>query len=131
MATVARSLVLRPAVHRRHREAKGDLADTSITRDDDLKYVSDMISIFACVECAASICSIIALVYTALTSLFRAWLGGQAVSGWCLAMAIISTLQLLACVCICCCASCGTSILGPVAYEKYVGEYSKHVFVPS
>merc|ERR1719316_321324 len=67
---------------------------------------------FACVEWLASICSIIALIYAAFTGLFRAWLGGQAVSGWCLAMAIISTLQLLACVCICCCASCGAAILG-------------------
>merc|ERR1719240_1345325 len=77
-------------------------------------------ALFACVECLASICSIIALVYCAFTGLFRAWLGGQAVSGWCLAMAIISTLQLLACVCICCCASCGAAILGDAAYHKYV-----------
>jgi len=83
---------------------------------------------FACVECLASICSIIALVYAAFTGLFRAWLGGQAVSGWCLAMAIISTLQLLACVCICCCASCGAAILGDAAYHKYVNQHSKHVF---
>jgi len=82
---------------------------------------------FACVECLASICSIIALIYAAFTGLFRAWLGGQAVSGWCLAMAIISTLQLLACVCICCCASCGAAILGDVAYDKYVNSHSKHV----
>jgi len=83
---------------------------------------------FACIECLASICSIIALVYAACTGLFRAWLGGQAVSGWCLAMAIISTLQLLACVCICCCASCGAAILGDAVYEKYVNQHSKHVF---
>jgi hypothetical protein len=83
---------------------------------------------FACVECLASICSIIALIYAAFTGLFRAWLGGQAVSGWCLAMAIISTLQLLACVCICCCASCGAAILGDAAYHKYVNQHSKHVF---
>merc|ERR1719299_48670 len=87
---------------------------------------------FACVECLASICSIIALVYAALTGLFRAWLGGQAVSGWCLAMAIISSLQLLACVCICCatcgCAACGAAILGEKGYEKYVNEHSKYVF---
>jgi len=87
---------------------------------------------FACVECLASICSIIALVYAALTGLFRAWLGGQAVSGWCLAMAIISSLQLLACVCICCatcgCAACGAAILGEEGYNKYVNEHSKHVF---
>merc|ERR1719407_332236 len=42
---------------------------------------------FACVECLASICSIIALIYAAFTGLCRAWFGGQAVSGWCLAMA--------------------------------------------
>jgi hypothetical protein len=83
---------------------------------------------FACVECLASICSIIALIYAAFTGLFRAWLGGQAVSGWCLAMAIISTLQLLACVCICCCATCGAAILGEAGYEMYVNKHSKHVF---
>jgi len=83
---------------------------------------------FACIECAASICSIIALVYAGFTGLFRAWLGGQAVSGWCLAMAIISTLQLLACVCICCCATCGSAILGEALYNKWVNEHSKHVF---
>jgi len=86
---------------------------------------------FACIECLASICSIIALVYAALTGLFRAWLGGQAVSGWCLAMAIISTLQLLACVCICCagccCASFGAAILGEEGYKALVDEHSKHV----
>jgi len=85
-------------------------------------------AIFACVECGASICSIIALVYACFTGLFQAWLGGQVVSGWCLAMAIISTLQLLACVCICCCASCGTSLLGAEAYDKYVNRHSRHVF---
>jgi len=83
---------------------------------------------FACIECLASICSIVALVYAAFTGLFRAWLGGQAVSGWCLAMAIISTLQLLACVCICCCATCGSAILGDALYHKWVNEHSKHVF---
>jgi hypothetical protein len=81
----------------------------------------------ACVECLASICSVVALLYAAFTGLFRAWLGGQAVSGWCLAMAIISTLQLLACVCICCCASCGSAILGETAYKLYVEQHSKHV----
>jgi len=82
---------------------------------------------FACVECLASICSIVALIYCAFTGLFRAWLGGQAVSGWCLAMAIVSTLQLLACVCICCCATCGAAILGDAGYEMYVNKHSKHV----
>jgi hypothetical protein len=82
---------------------------------------------FACIECLASICSIVALLYAAFTGLFRAWLGGQAASGWCLAMAIISSLQLLACVCICCCATCGSAILGEAAYETYVNKHSKHV----
>jgi len=82
----------------------------------------------ACIECLASICSIVALIYAAATGLFRAWLGGQAASGWCLAMAIISTLQLLACVCICCCATCGAAILGEAGYEMYVNKHSKHVF---
>jgi len=85
-------------------------------------------ALFACVECLASICSIIALVYAAFTGLFRAWLGGQAVSGWCLAMAIISTLQLVACVCICCCATCCSALLGAEVYDKYVNQHSKHVF---
>jgi hypothetical protein len=85
-------------------------------------------ALFACVECLASICSILALVYCCFTGLPRAWLGGQSVSGWCLAMTIISTLQLLACVCICCCASCGSAILGEAAYHKYVNTHSKHVF---
>merc|ERR1719375_1824043 len=87
---------------------------------------------FACVECLASILSIVALVYAGFTGLFRAWLGGQAVSGWCLAMAIISSLQLLACVCICCatcgCAACGVAILGEAGYEMYVNQHSKYVF---
>jgi len=82
----------------------------------------------ACIECLASIFSVGALIYCLITGLFRAWLGGQAVSGWCLAMAIISTLQLLACVCICCCATCCSAILGEAAYNKYVNEHSKHVF---
>jgi len=85
-------------------------------------------ALFACVECLASICSIIALIYAAFTGLFRAWLGGQAVSGWCLAMAIISTLQLVACVCICCCATCCSALIGEAVYDKYVNQHSKHVF---
>jgi len=81
----------------------------------------------ACVECCASICSICALIYCLMTGLFRAWLGGQAVSGWCLALAIISVLQLLLCVCICCCATCGAAILGDEMYDKYINKHSKHL----
>ena len=51
---------------------------------------------FSRVGCAASISSVVALLYAAFTGLFRTWLCGQAVSGWSLAMAVISTLQLLA-----------------------------------
>lgn len=84
-------------------------------------------ALFACVECVASICSIGALVYCIMTGLFRAWMGGQAVSGWCLALVIISTLQLILCCCICCCASCGAAILGDEAYDKYINQHSKHL----
>ena len=58
------------------------------------------------VECVASICSIIALVYHASTSVSRAWLGGPVVSRWYLALAIISNLSLLVPVGICHCAVC-------------------------
>merc|ERR1719446_252805 len=81
----------------------------------------------ACIECLASICSICALIYCCMTGLFRAWLGGQTVSGWCLALAIISTLQLILCICICCCASCGAAILGEEMHEKYIHQHSKHL----
>merc|ERR1719331_1408669 len=54
-------------------------------------------ALFACVECVSSICSICALVYCIMTGLFRAWMGGQSVSGWCLALVVISTLQLILC----------------------------------
>jgi len=81
----------------------------------------------ACVECCASICSICALIYCLMTGLFRAWLGGQRVSGWCLALAIISVLQLLLCICICCCATCGAAILGEEMHEKYIHQHSKHL----
>jgi len=81
----------------------------------------------ACIECLASIFSVGALIYCLITGLFRAWLGGQAVSGWCLALAIISTLQLILCVCICCCATCGAAILGEEMHEKYINKHSKHL----
>ena len=50
----------------------------------------------SCVECSASACGVVALLYAAFAGLFRVWLRGQTVSGWSLAMAVISTLQLLA-----------------------------------
>merc|ERR1719197_1232095 len=84
-------------------------------------------ALFACVECLASVCSIGALVYCIMTGLFRAWMGGQKVSGWCLALVVISTLQLLLCCFICCCASCGAAILGEETYEKYINQHSKHL----
>jgi len=84
-------------------------------------------ALFACVECLASICSLVALVYCIATGLFRAWMGGQAVSGWCLAVVVLSTLQLILCCCICCCASCGAAILGEEMHEKYVNKHSRHL----
>ena len=45
------------------------------------------------VERSISICSVVALLYPAVVGLIRAWLCGQAASGWCLAMAGILTLQ--------------------------------------
>ena len=70
-----------------------------------------------CPECVACVYSIITLAYAAGTSLLRALLDGQSVVGWCLAMDIISTLPLLACGCIYCCAPCYMSILGTKLYD--------------
>ena len=56
----------------------------------------------SCVECSASICDAVSLLYATFTGLFRAWLCGPVVSGWCLAMAVISTLRLFALVLTCC-----------------------------
>ena len=61
------------------------------------------------VECSISICSVVALLYAAFTGLFRAWLAGQAVSGWYLAIAVISTLQPFVRACTFCCATCGSA----------------------
>ena len=74
-------------------------------------------ALFVCVERVSSIYSIIALVYAADTGPLRARLGGQSICDWCLAMDIISTLRLLACGCICCCASWHMSILGAELYD--------------
>jgi len=101
-------------------EAQGDT-----TKAEEAGGVTAML--VGCVECLASLCSIGALIYACMTGLFRAWLGGQAVSGWCLAMAIISTLQLILCCCICCCASCGAAILGEEMHDKYINKHSKHL----
>merc|ERR1719326_863861 len=57
-----------------------------------------------------------------MTGLFRAFMGGQAVSGWCLAVVVLSTLQL-----ICCCASCGAAILGEEMHDKYINKHSRHL----
>jgi len=80
--------------------------------------------LFACVECMGSIASIASLVYVIYSGLLQAWLGGQAVSGWCLVLAVLATVQLVMCVCICCCAGIGASIFG----EKFMNEHSKHIF---
>ena len=70
--------------------------------------------------CCASICSIVALVGAAVGGLFRASLSGQAVYVWYLALTIISTLPLLACVCICHCAYCYPSIVKAAEQRKFV-----------
>ena len=64
----------------------------------------------------------------ASAGLFWEWPGGQAVSGWCLAMAILSTSPLLACVCICRCATCCSSAIGTEVYNKWGSKHPKHVF---
>ena len=79
-------------------------------------------AIFACVECAVSICSIVVLVYCGFTGLFRAWLGGQAVSGWFLAMAISSTFWLPVFVSICRCAFCYVREGKKVRVDKAVAD---------
>ena len=53
--------------------------------------------------------------------LSRAWLDGQAVSGWFLAMAIISTFWLLVFVSICRCAFCYVMVEQEVGVDKAVG----------
>ena len=76
--------------------------------------------LFADAQCCASICSIVALVGAAATGFFRASLGGQAVCDWYLAMTIISTLLLLACVYICHCAFYYSPIPEVAEVKKYV-----------
>ena len=61
-------------------------------------------ALLASVECVASCCSVIMLVYAIFTGLSRARLGGPAVSGWHTSAAIISTLRLLAYVGVYCCS---------------------------
>ena len=73
---------------------------------------------------AASICGAVAFVHAASTGLFWKWPVGQAVSGWCLAMAILSTRPLLACVCICRCATCCSSAIGAEVYNQWVHKHS-------
>ena len=68
----------------------------------------------------ASICSVIVLVYAALTYLFRTWLGGQAVSGWFFSLAIISCLSLLMPGGLCHCAVCYMSIIKAEEERKLV-----------
>ena len=75
---------------------------------------------FADAVCCASICSTDALVGTAVGGLFRASVSGQAVYDWYLALTIISTLLLLACVCIRHCAYCYPSIVKAAEENKFV-----------
>ena len=70
--------------------------------------------------------SIVTLEYAADTSLLRASLGGQSVTGWCLAMDINSILQLFVCGSACCCATCYMSILEPEMYVTCSSEKIKN-----
>jgi len=79
------------------------------------------------IECCESIAAIGSLIYCIYTGLFRAWMGGQPVSGWCLVLAILSTLQLIMCCCICCCASLGAAILGE-HYHTIVHKHGQRFF---
>merc|ERR1719428_2328633 len=80
--------------------------------------------LFGCVELLGSLAAIGSLIYVCYSGLLQAWLGGQAVGGWCLFLAVLSTLQLVMCMCICCCAGIGASILG----KETLTEHSKHIF---
>ena len=68
-------------------------------------------ALLASVECVASSCSIISLVYATVTGPSRARMGGQAASDWHISAAIISSLRLLAPVCAYCRTPCCMSIL--------------------
>ena len=65
--------------------------------------------LISCGECSAIACSVVALLDAAFTGLFRAWLVGQVASGWCLAIAVISTLRLFERACTLCCVTCGSA----------------------
>ena len=71
-------------------------------------------------ECYAGIGSINALVGAAAAGLFRKEMDGQVVYGWCLALAIISTLMLLALVSICHCAHANSSTYKATKQVKFV-----------
>merc|ERR1719146_179763 len=74
---------------------------------------------FACIELLGSIAAIASLIYVIYTGLLQAWLGGQAMGGWCLFLAVLATIQLVMCLCICCCAGILGSIFGPEFAEKH------------
>ena len=78
----------------------------------------------ALVECRAGICRAITLVCAAVTGLFRALPVGQVARDWYLAMAIISTLMLLALGYICHCATCYVSMLEAEEYEALVHHFT-------
>merc|ERR1719213_390911 len=79
---------------------------------------------FACVELLGSIAAIASLIYVIYTGVLQAWLGGQAMGGWCLFLAVLSTIQLVMCLCICCCAG----ILGSILGEELSKKHGKHIF---
>jgi len=79
--------------------------------------------LFACVELIGSLAAIASLIYVCYTGALSAWLGGQALGGWCLFLTVLSTIQLVLCICICCCAGILASIFG-----DSIKEHGRHIF---
>ena len=70
------------------------------------------------VKRAPGLCGVGRLVHVVDAGLFRVRPGGQAASDWYFAMAITSTLQLLAYVWVCCCAPCCLFIFEVEEFDK-------------
>ena len=70
------------------------------------------------VKRAPGLCGVGRLVHAVDAGLFRVRPGGQAASDWYFAMAITSTLRLLAYVCVYCRSPCCMSVLEAEAYDS-------------
>merc|ERR1719160_2025031 len=79
---------------------------------------------FACIELLGSLAAIASLIYVIYSGVLQAFLGGQSAGGWCLFLAVLSTIQLVMCLCICCCAGILASIFG----EEFASKHGKHIF---